>query len=114
MLCRFENGKHLTTLQRRRSLEYRLHTSANGDWNLRDGIFLGHILKYRCSSKNSQSVAASQAEAIKFSIQTVPISTDVAQAAKKKDTRYKQPFLLGRGPEKKANKFVWTGNYHCH
>ncbi|KAJ8040646.1 hypothetical protein HOLleu_14998 [Holothuria leucospilota] len=84
--------------------------------NLCAGIFLGHILKYRCSSKNSQSVAASQAGAIKFSIQTVPISTDVAQAAKKKDTRYKQPFLLGLGPEKKADKFVWisTGNYHCH
>ncbi|KAJ8042560.1 hypothetical protein HOLleu_09333 [Holothuria leucospilota] len=82
--------------------------------HLRAGIFLGHILKLRCSSKNSQSVAASQAKAIKFSIQTVPISTDVAQAAKKKETRYKQPFLLGLGPEKKANKFVWTGNYHCH
>ncbi|KAJ8037515.1 hypothetical protein HOLleu_18345 [Holothuria leucospilota] len=94
-----------------------------GDRNLCAAILLGHIL-YRCSSKKSQSVAASRAEAIKFFIQSVPIGTDIAEAAKKKDTKYQQPFLLGMGPETKPNQFFYgtgqtisscgTGNSHCH
>ncbi|KAJ8017429.1 hypothetical protein HOLleu_45176 [Holothuria leucospilota] len=71
-----------------------------GDQNLCAAVVLAHML-FRTSKKVS-----SRADAIKYLYQTVPLGTDLADEARRKDVCYKQPFLLAVGPLKQPTQYV--------